>query len=224
MAESLPATSLTRPAPNEEPARKGQQRFTEAQDPPVFGVPNYQRVRDAIRSDIVVAYTDTDGYGQRADRRPPGAERYYADIDTTIRRVTGQPPDQVVVLTADYSFLAYYPYWGFQGLTSHYANPLADFDKRAAAIQSWSSLKKPDQLIAALDALPWQPPTVFLMRRGANDTYTLRLAQDVYPNQPNVRRYTVPLDAALFKDPRFNVTAIGPFMLAIRVEHYHLPP
>ena len=25
-----------------------------------------------LRSDIVVAYTDTDGYGQRADRRPPG--------------------------------------------------------------------------------------------------------------------------------------------------------
>jgi galactan 5-O-arabinofuranosyltransferase len=175
-----------------------------------------QDIPNAIRSDIVVAYTDTDGYGQRADRRPPGAERHYAAVDATIRGVTGKPRDQVVVLTADYSFLAYYPYWGFQGLTSHYANPLAEFDKRAAAIQSWSRLKKPDELIAALDKLPWQPPTVFLMRRGANNTYTLRLAQDVYPNQPNVRRYTVALDAALFKDPRFSVTAIGPFVLAIR--------
>ncbi len=41
------------------------------------------------------------------------------------------------------------------------------------------------------------------MRRGANDTYTLRLASDVYPNQPNVRRYHVALDEALFDDPRF---------------------
>ena len=44
------------------------------------------------------------------------------------------------------------------------------------------------------------------MRRGANDTYTLRLASDVYPNQPNVRRYHVALDEALFDDPRFDVS------------------
>ena len=71
-------------------------------------------------------------------------------------------------------------------------------------------------IISALDTLPWQPPTVFLMRHGANDTYTLRLASDVYPNQPNVRRYQVALDAALFDDPRWNVSEIGPFVLAIR--------
>ena len=57
---------------------------------------------------------------------------------------------------------------------------------------------------------------MFLMRRGANDTYTLRLAEDVYPNQPNVRRYTVDLDAALFADPHFDCQDIGPFVLAIR--------
>ena len=45
---------------------------------------------------------------------------------------------------------------------------------------------------------------------------TLRLAEDVYPNQPNVRRYTVDLDAALFAGPHFTVKDIGPFVLAIR--------
>ena len=54
------------------------------------------------------------------------------------------------------------------------------------------------------------------MRRGANDTYTLRLAQDVYPNQPNVRRYTVDFDGTLFSEPHFTVKTIGPFVLAIR--------
>ena len=53
------------------------------------------------------------------------------------------------------------------------------------------------------------------MRRGANDTYTLRLAEDVYPNQPNVRRYTVELNSALFAE-HFTVKNIGPFALAIR--------
>jgi galactan 5-O-arabinofuranosyltransferase len=175
-----------------------------------------QDIPDVLRPDIAVAYTDTDGYGQRADRRPPGAERYYREVDAKILEATGRPRDETIVLTADYSFLSYYPYYGFQGLTSHYANPLAQFDERAKAIESWATLGDADQFVAALDRLPWDPPTVFLMRRGAEDSYTLRLASDVYPNHPNVRRYQVKLDAALFDDPRFEVSDIGPFVLAVR--------
>ncbi|WP_197906181.1 galactan 5-O-arabinofuranosyltransferase [Mycolicibacterium litorale] len=175
-----------------------------------------QDIPDVLRPDIAVAYTDTDGYGQRADRRPPGAERYYREVDAAILEATGRPRNETIVLTADYSFLSYYPYYGFQGLTSHYANPLAQFDARAKAIESWQTLADADQFVTALDNLPWDPPTVFLMRRGSEDTYTLRLASDVYPNHPNVRRYQVKLDAALFDDPRFAVSDIGPFVLAIR--------
>jgi galactan 5-O-arabinofuranosyltransferase len=185
-----------------------------------------QDIPDVLRPDLTIAYTDTDGHGQRGDRRPPSSEKFYPSIDAAITRATGAPRDETVVLTADYSFLSYYPYWGFQGLTSHYANPLAQFDKRAAAIKSWSKLKTPDQFIHALDTLPWAPPTVFLMRHGgsagATSAYTLRLAEDVYPNQPNVRRYTVEFDATLFADPRFTVTTIGPFVLAIRKPGPHV--
>ncbi|WP_108637438.1 galactan 5-O-arabinofuranosyltransferase [Mycobacterium terramassiliense] len=175
-----------------------------------------QDIPDVLRPDLTIAYTDTDGHGQRGDRRPPSSEKFYPVIDAAILKMTGRPRDQIVVMTADYSFLSYYPYWGFQGLTSHYANPLAQFDLRATQIEKWSKLKTADEFIHALDTSPWPPPTVFLMRRGANSTYTLRLAQDVYPNQPNVRRYTVDLPAALFADPRFVVDGVGPFVLAIR--------
>ncbi len=175
-----------------------------------------QDIPDVLRPDLTIAYTDTDGNGQRGDRRPPSSEKFYPAIDAAIATVTGRPRDQTVVMTADYSFLSYYPYWGFQGLTSHYANPLAQFDLRAAQIKKWSKLKTADEFIHALDTCPWPPPTVFLMRRGANGNYTLRLAEDVYPNQPNVRRYTVDLRAALFADPRFVVHSVGPFVLAIR--------
>jgi galactan 5-O-arabinofuranosyltransferase len=180
------------------------------------GIAFSQDIPDVLRPDLTIAYTDTDGHGQRGDRRPAGSEKFYWVIDATILQVTGKPRDQIVVMTADYSFLSYYPYWGFQGLTSHYANPLAQFDLRAAQIQKWSKLKTADEFIHALDTSPWPPPTVFLMRRGANGNYTLRLAEDVYPNQPNVRRYTVDLRAALFDDPRFVVESVGPFVLAIR--------
>src|SRR5271163_386238 len=184
-----------------------------------------QDIPDVLRPDLTIAYTDTDGHGQRGDRRPPSSEKFYPEIDTAITRATGKPRDQTVVTTADYSFLSYYPYFGFQGLTSHYANPLAQFDKRTAAIKNWSKLTAADPFIHALDTLPWAPPTVFLMRHGGSagatsagmgSTYTLLLAEDVYPNQPNVRRYTVELNAAIFADPRFTVTTIGPFVLAVR--------
>lgn len=178
-----------------------------------------QGIPDLLRPDIAVAYTDTDGYGQRADRRPPGSERFYRTIDEHITATTGVPRDRTVVMTADYSFLSYYPYYGFQGLTSHYANPLAQFKERSAAIESWATLTSPDAFAEALDKLPWQAPTVFLMRRGGTGTYTLRLAEDVYPNQPNVRRYQVALQAALFDDKHWQVSDIGPFVLAIRKAH-----
>jgi galactan 5-O-arabinofuranosyltransferase len=179
-----------------------------------------QDIPHVLRPDITVAYTDTDGNGQRGDRRPPGSEKHYEKIDESIRELTGKPRDETVVMTADYSFLSYYPYFGFQGLTSHYANPLAEFDKRAAAIESWGKLKSSDEFVEALDTLPWPAPTVFLMRRGgaagSTNTYTLRLAEDVYPNQPNVRRYTVDLDAGLFASKHFTVKNVGPFVLAVR--------
>ncbi len=175
-----------------------------------------QDIPDVLRPDLTIAYTDTDGHGQRGDRRPPSSEKFYPVIDAAIVHATGRPRDQTVVMTADYSFLSYYPYWGFQGLTSHYANPLAQFDLRAAQIKKWSKLKTAEEFVQALDTCPWPPPTVFLMRRGGNNTYTLRLAEDVYPNQPNVRRYTVELRDALFGDAHFAVRRVGPFVLAIR--------
>ncbi|MGD1240144.1 galactan 5-O-arabinofuranosyltransferase [Mycobacterium seoulense] len=175
-----------------------------------------QDIPDVLRQDLTIAYTDTDGNGQRGDRRPPSSEKFYPDVDRAIATVTGRPRDQTVVMTADYSFLSFYPYWGFQGLTSHYANPLAQFDLRAGQINKWSKLKSADELLHALDTCPWPPPTVFLMRRGANGNYTLRLAEDVYPNQPNVRRYTVDLRAALFDSTQFVVHSAGPFVVAIR--------
>jgi galactan 5-O-arabinofuranosyltransferase len=127
-----------------------------------------QDIPDVLRPDLTIAYTDTDGHGQRGDRRPPSAEKFYATIDHAITQVTGKSRDQTVVMTADYSFLSFYPYWGFQGLTSHYANPLAQFDLRAAQINKWADLKTADELIHALDTcLPQPAQRAALHRRSA---------------------------------------------------------
>jgi galactan 5-O-arabinofuranosyltransferase len=174
-----------------------------------------QDIPHVLQNEIDVAYTDTDGDGVRADQRPPSAVSYYADVDAALQAAVPRSRDDTVVLTADTTFLAYYPYFGFQGLTSHYANPLAQFDARAAAIADWATSENSDQLIDKLSVTPWRAPDAFLFRRGA-DGYTLRLAEDVYPNDPNVRRYTVSFPESLFDDPRFEVQDIGPFVLVTR--------
>ncbi|HMS75742.1 arabinofuranosyltransferase, partial [Gordonia sp. (in: high G+C Gram-positive bacteria)] len=168
-----------------------------------------------LSTDITIAYTDTDGTGQRADKRPAGAETYFPQINKLIAEQTGAPARETIVLTADYGFLSVYPYRGFQGLTSHYANPLAEFDKRAAAIADWATSMTPDELIGHLDKSPWPAPEVFLFRHS-DDGYTLRLARDVYPNDPNVERYTVTFNPKVFADNHFQVTAVGPFVLVVR--------
>ncbi|MFW0786221.1 galactan 5-O-arabinofuranosyltransferase [Gordonia sp. CPCC 206044] len=195
--------------------RFGDVRFAIGAVATVAAVALAQGVPGFLSTEITTAYTDTDGYGERADKRPAGAESYFPEIHRLIRKQTGKRAEDNVVLTADYGFLSVYPYWGFQGLTSHYANPLAEFDKRAAAIERWSKSSTPDELVDKLDRSPWTPPNVFLFRYSA-DGYSLRLAQDVYPNDPNVKRYTVNFDPAAFADPRFTVTEVGPFVVVVR--------
>ncbi len=175
-----------------------------------------QNIPQVLQTEITVAYADTDGDGVRADMRPPSAVSYYREVDEAIREQLGAPRDETIVLTADTTFLAYYPYFGFQGLTSHYANPLSQFDQRAEAIEEWTELEAPEELIEALNTSPWETPDAFLFRRGA-DGFTLRLAEDVYPNDPNVRRYTVTFDESLFEHPEFEITDIGPFALVTRI-------
>ncbi|MFI6366663.1 arabinofuranosyltransferase [Nocardia sp. NPDC050630] len=173
-----------------------------------------QDIPQVLKPEITTAYTDTDGNGERADKRAPGAASYYREIDAALIAQTGRPRSDSVVLTADTSFLSFYPYYGFQALTSHYANPLADFAGRAATIESWSKLNSSAALVEALDKSPWRAPDAFLFR-SSGDTYTLRLAKDVYPNDPNVKRYTVSFPKELFADPHFTTTNIGPFTLVV---------
>ncbi|MGV9709676.1 galactan 5-O-arabinofuranosyltransferase [Gordonia sp. NPDC003424] len=195
--------------------RFGDVRFAVGAVATIAAIGLAQGIPGFLSTEISTAYTDTDGYGERADQRPPGAESYFPEIHRLIAKQTGKPATGNVVLTADFGFLSIYPYWGFQGLTSHYANPLAEFDKRAATIERWSKSTSPQELITKLNNSPWTPPNVFLFRYSA-DGYTLRLAEDVYPNDPNVKRYTVTFDPAVFADPRFEVTEVGPFVLVVR--------
>ncbi|WP_405179071.1 galactan 5-O-arabinofuranosyltransferase [Nocardia sp. NBC_01377] len=176
-----------------------------------------QDIPHVLTPEITTAYTDTDGNGERADKGKESAVWYYREIDSTIRDLIHKPRDEIVVLTGDTSFLAFYPYFGFLGRTSHYANSLADYRGREAAIAAWSRAENSDDLLRALDDSSWRAPDAFIFRRD-DSGYTLRLAEDVYPNDPNVRRYTITFPEELFNDPQFSIKDIGPFTLITRSE------
>lgn len=174
-----------------------------------------QSIPKVLDTEISVAYSDTDGYGDRADHYPPGAASHFAQVDETIMSQVPTPRDDTVILTTDFSFLSFYPYLGFQAITSHYANPLGDFAARNDAIRKWTEADTAEEFVRELDESPWRPPQAFVLR-SSDDGYTLRLSSDVYPNDPNVKVFTVTFPKQLFDDPAFTTTEIGPFAVIVR--------
>lgn len=175
----------------------------------IQGIPN------VLSTEISTAYSDTDGDGQRADRYAPGAASYFAEVDEVIRAQVPTPAADTVILTTDFSFLSFYPYFGFQALTSHYANPLGMFDARSATLADWSKATDYEDLVRQLDSSPWRPPQAFVFR-STDDGYTLRLSADVYPNNPNVKLFTVTFPKELFDGPVFSTENVGPFAVIVR--------
>ena len=123
-----------------------------------------------------------------------------------------------MVLTDERNFQAFFPYYSFQALTSHYANPLGEFDRRNAAIEEWAAITDPDELVNAMDADPWRGPDAIIVRGDASDPdgrFTIDLADDIYPNNPNVLFRGVAFDPAAF-EKHWEVTQKGPFVILIR--------
>ncbi|MCZ9309871.1 galactan 5-O-arabinofuranosyltransferase [Corynebacterium uberis] len=202
-----------------------------------------QDIPTVNQKNIDHAYSDTDGYGQRADRYAPDATQYYAQLDEAIR-AHGFEPTSTVVLADETRFMSFYPYLGFQAFTSHYANPLGEFDRRNAAIEdwaqrSWTDLANPKDLVAAMDAAPWRHPDVVLFRGDVSDVTAataadkdaaaapgkgtpssglkIHIVEDIYPNHPNIRFRGMFFNPQAFADSRlWDVRQVGPFVVAIR--------
>lgn len=173
-----------------------------------------QRNSDAIN----LAYTDTDGYGERADRYPPDSAKYYKEIHDLLT-AKSYVPRETVVLTDEQNFMSYYPYRGFQAFTSHYANPLGEFDSRNEQIDkwaqnSWKTLNTPQKFSAALDDAPWRAPDVFIFRKDKEKGYKYDIAEDIYPNDPNVRFRGVFFNPDVFST--WNTEEVGPFVVVTR--------
>lgn len=165
------------------------------------------------------AYADTDGFGERADRFPPDAAQYYDDI-AELFSSHGIEPNDGIIFTDEINFMAFNPYFGFNAFTSHYANPLGEFDQRTDALKHWAELSNsdPGALTAAIDESPWRPPEAFILRGDleAGTPLKTHVAHDIYPNQPNVRYEGIFFNPEAFKDADWDMEQIGPFVVVVR--------
>lgn len=145
-----------------------------------------------------------------------GREEGWSDeLAAALDRLTDGRPRDTVVLTTNYSLLSFHPYRGFQQLTPHYANPLADYEERAAFVAELARSGSPDELLDRLDDAPWAPPTAFVLRI-ADDGLHVRLCRDVFPAAPNVEFYDVVFPAELFAGPEFETETVGDHLVASR--------
>ncbi|WKD58509.1 galactan 5-O-arabinofuranosyltransferase [Corynebacterium caspium] len=177
---------------------------------------------------IDLAFTETDGYGERADRFEPNTGQYYQKI----RELIATEPANTVVLTDETNFMSVAPYLGFQAFTSHYANPLGEFDLRNKTIAKWAELswENPQEFQKALNDIPWRGPEVFIFRGDASDAtaaaavatdsnqkaaggWKIHIAEDIYPNQPNVRYVGLFFNPAAFANKNWEISQVGPFVV-----------
>lgn len=173
----------------------------------------------AVKNEAYIdqAYADTDGYGERADRFPADAGRFYNEIADYIEE-HGHMKNEAVVYTDEINFMAFQPFFGFNAFTSHYANPLGEFEQRNGELESWSQISydDPKKFTEAIDNSQWEPPTAFIFRGSEDSDFKTHIAHDIYPSQPNVRYQGLFFNPEAFDKANWDVKFIGPFAVAVR--------
>ncbi|WP_200171347.1 arabinofuranosyltransferase [Tomitella cavernea] len=125
----------------------------------------------------------------------------------------GRKASDLVALTDDHSLLAFYPYRGFQTVTSAYANPKAGFADRNGLIRDWA--KAGDGLAAALDASPVRAPDVFVLSRTPQGwVYSLSVSR--LPREPGDVSEPAVFSPSAFDPAHFAVQEVGHLVVAVR--------
>jgi galactan 5-O-arabinofuranosyltransferase len=149
-------------------------------------------------------------------RDPKENGAYNQQLHDAIAALTGKPEHDSVVLSDYQDFLSFWPYYSFQTSIIEYANPLADFYNRRAAIQDWAKAGSPGQLSQELRTYPGgHAPDVFVFTRAANGLH-LTVTRNVFPAYPQIESTTVVFPRSLFASPDFVTRDVGPFTVVVR--------
>lgn len=156
-----------------------------------------------------------DGTRPDGSRDPAEANAWLGDLRSTIDGLTGRPPREVVVASANATLLSYVPYFAFQASQPQYANPLADYPARTDEARRWAAAADPGRLLDALDRAPERAPSVFVLDRAADGTLRLPLSQDRFPD-PRQGAEPAVFAPQLFDDPAWQRRDVGPYAVLVR--------
>jgi galactan 5-O-arabinofuranosyltransferase len=155
------------------------------------------------------------GYTALGGHDPTQDGAWNQQLHDTIAQLTGKPENQSVVLSNYQDFLSFWPYWNFETSIIEYANPLADFYTRSAAIQSWAKAGSPAQLLGELNDPRFATPNVFVFTRKADGLH-LTVTRNNFPVYPQIVATDVVFPTALFDSPDFVSRDVGPFTVVVR--------
>ncbi|MER7016330.1 arabinofuranosyltransferase, partial [Saccharopolyspora sp. NPDC000359] len=192
---------------------------------------NQGAIGTALQGSVTAAYQDYYPTGDNAmGQRDPDQKGSWTDDEIrAVAELTGRAPEQNLLLSTDYKLMSFKPYWGFQQETPHYANPLGDYDERAAEIHRWTTARTSDEFLGMLRDSEFRTPNVFILSNpdsphsdvelpeGEEGKLVLQLKGDAFPQLPNVRDYDVYFDRAIFDSPAFVKREVGPYtVIALR--------
>jgi galactan 5-O-arabinofuranosyltransferase len=147
-------------------------------------------------------------------RDPSKNGAWNQQLHDTIAALTGKPEHDLVVLADYQDFLSFWPYWSFETSIIEYANPLAAFYDRQAAIQSWARAGSPSRLAAELRGYAGAP-NVFVFTRAADGLH-MSVSRNVFPAYPQIAGTTVVFPTSLFDGPDFVRRDVGPLTVVVR--------
>ncbi|WP_222131433.1 arabinofuranosyltransferase [Pseudonocardia sp. C8] len=154
--------------------------------------------------------TKPDGSGDPAD-----ANAWLGELRATIDGLTGRPPREVVVASANPTLLSYTPYFAFQASSVQYANPLGNYPARTEQLRRWSVAAGPAELLGALDGGPVRPPSVFVFERAPDGALQLPTSEDRFPD-PRSGAPPARFAPQLFDDPAWQRRDVGPYAVLVR--------
>ncbi|WP_260172073.1 galactan 5-O-arabinofuranosyltransferase [Amycolatopsis bartoniae] len=174
-------------------------------------------VSDSVREGLQAAESDSypTGVNARGQHNPDEDRAWAGQLISAINDLSGKPPTDEIVLSANGYLLSYQPYWGFQHTSEQYANPLADYDERNAEIRQWATSTTPAELLSRLDTNPKPPPNVFVLRNSGG-ALTTGVVTDVFPRTPDIRVDDVSFSPQVFEAPEFAQRVVGPFTVIVR--------
>jgi galactan 5-O-arabinofuranosyltransferase len=177
-----------------------------------------QQIPSQNQSEVNHAYSNyyPTGFDPAGKRDPNDLSAWLPELTDTVSTLTGRKPDQLVLLTDNWTLLSVQPYWSFQASTPHYANPVAGFDARRAEVAAWAAARTPAQLVTELNASRFRAPDVFVLRQQSDGGLHISLSSDMFPKEPNVGYYDVRFDPALFDSSAFTARVVGQFTVVVR--------